>query len=137
MVSKLRKPLAWLGVAAFLIAAADAQAAGLVGYRNDTNQPVIVQSAVVVNNSIRRSKPQLLYPGEMAVDGLSATGLRRVTLYDPKKPNTPLHQEDIRVVGDVFLSIRLDTTVMVKGKSMSAKFKLAPVRIPELTGRRK
>jgi hypothetical protein len=121
-----------LAIAALIAVSGSAYSAGLVGYRNDTNEPVIVQSAVVVNNTVRRSKPQLLYPGEIAVDGLTATGIRRISLYDPKKPNTALHQEDVDATKDVFLSIQRDTTVMVKEKPANPVYKLVPTRIPTM-----
>src|SRR5437763_526760 len=74
------------------LSAADAQAAGGVAYRNDTSQVVVVQSMVMVNGVARRGKAQMLSPGEVAVDGLLLVGPRRITVYDPKKPNTPLFQ---------------------------------------------
>jgi hypothetical protein len=127
-------PRVLTAIAALFVFAAGVRADGLVGYRNDSTQPVIVQSAVVVNNTVRRSKPQLLYPGEVAVDGLSATGVRRVSLYDPKKPTVVLHQEDFNNAKDSFLSIQIDTTVMVGVKPTAPKFKLVSVALPTMPG---
>jgi len=124
-----------LSVVALLLFAGNGAADGLVGYRNDTNQPIIVQSAVVVNNAMRRSKPQLIYPGEIAVDGLNATGVRRIALYDPKKPNIAIHQEDVTIGRDVLLSIQIDTTIMVKDKTQASRYKLVPTALPNLPSR--
>lgn len=124
-----------LSLMALLLFAGHGVADGLVAYRNDTNQPIIVQSAVVVNNSMRRSKPQMIYPGEIAVDGLNATDVRRITLYDPKKPSTAIHQEEVSIGKDVLLSIQVDTTIMVKGASQASRHKLVPTTLPNLPSR--
>src|SRR5437763_687343 len=87
------------------LAGASAAAAGVVGFRNDTNQVIVVQSSVTVNNVVRHGKAQMLAPGEVAVDGMIVAGPRRITVYDPKKPKTPLYQDDVRVGDDVLYSI--------------------------------
>src|SRR5262245_50110721 len=99
------------------ISASAAEAGGLVGYRNDTHQVVVVQSTVTVNGVTRRSKPQMLYPGEVALDGLVVQGSRRISVTDPKKPNTPLFQGDMVCTDDVFFSIQTKAVVMpIKGQ---------------------
>src|SRR5439155_19035649 len=55
-----------------------ADAAGVVGFRNDTNQVISVQTTLELPNGVvKRGKPQMLYPGEVAIDGLIGSGTRR------------------------------------------------------------
>jgi hypothetical protein len=134
--------IAWLvGVSLTLagVSATAAEAAGLVGYRNDTTQVIVVQSTVTVNGVIRRSKPQMLYPGEVAVDGLVGQGSRRITITDPKKPRTPLFQDDVICTDDVFYSIQPKAVVMpIKGQPAKSPevelVKTQPPRMPTRPG---
>src|SRR5262245_5554153 len=95
---------AFLAGIALLVAAVapyDALAAGIVGYRNDTNQVVVVPTVMTLNNVTRRGRPQTLFPGEVATDGFMGLGTRRIIIYDPKKPSTPLFKDDIIAKEDV------------------------------------
>lgn len=121
------------GLALLLAATAtsEATAAGIVGYRNDTNQVIVVQTVMTVNTVMRRSKPQTLFPGEVALDGLIGAGTRRITIYDPKKPNAPLFQGDVTSNDDAVYSIQAETTVMVKGQPPTPpKVKLVSIPLP-------
>lgn len=103
---------------------ASAEAAGLVGYRNDTNQTIVVQSVAVVNGVARRSRPQMLYPGEVALDGIAAQGKRKITVTDPKKPSVALYHDEVVCTDDVFFSIRIKaSTIPIKGQ---------PAKTPEV-----
>src|SRR5882762_942574 len=84
-----------------------ADAAGVVGFRNDTNQVISVQTTLEMPNGVvKRGKPQMLYPGEVAIDGLIGTGTRRITVSDPKKPNaTPLFDDKKMLTDDTFYSV--------------------------------
>src|SRR5947209_5630173 len=92
-------------------AAGPVRAAGVVGYKNETNQVVVVQSSITINGVVRRGKAQMLSPGEVAVDGLVLAGVRRITIYDPKKPTTPLFQDDVTIAADTLLSIQPDAPI--------------------------
>jgi hypothetical protein len=118
-----------------LAATGHARADGLVGFRNDTNHVIVVQSTVVVNNVVKKGKPQMLYPGEVALDGQVGTGNRHITIYDPKKPNTPLHEADVTVAKDVLFSIQTEVAAMpVKGQPPPPpKFKLVSAILPSLS----
>jgi hypothetical protein len=112
-----------------------ARADGLVAFRNDTNHVIVVQSTIVVNNVVKKGKPQMLYPGEVALDGQPGTGARHITIYDPKKPNTALHEADVTVSKDVLFSIQpAEATVMpAKGQPPPPpKFKLTQYNLPTL-----
>jgi hypothetical protein len=116
--NNFRSVWAVLGAAAgLLLAAGSARAAGLVGYRNETNMPVVVQSVVVSNGKTTLSKPQKLYPGEVALDSLAFTGTRKIVVYDAKTPDVKLFQGDVNSTEDVFFAIRpKEMTVKVKGQ---------------------
>jgi hypothetical protein len=118
-----------------LAATGNARADGLIAFRNDTTHVIVVQSSIVVNNVVKKGKPQMLYPGEVALDSQTGTGNRHVTIYDPKKPNTALHEADVTVSKDVLLSIQpAEATVMpVKGQPPPPpKFKLMQFNLPTL-----
>lgn len=118
-----------LGLAATGIARAD----GLVCFRNDTNHVIVVQSSIVVNNVVKKGKPQLLYPGEAALDSQTGTGTRHITIYDHKKPNTALHEADVIVSKDVLVSIQTESVMPVKGQPPPPpKFKLVQAILPTL-----
>jgi len=125
-----------VAIAAALLFVGGADAAGLVGFRNDTQQAVVVQSTIVSNGVTRRSKPQTLYPGETALDSLAFTGTRSVTVYDSKKPSVVLMTADVNSTDDVFYSIQTKTaTVAIKNQPPPApKFvlvKSAPPSMPK------
>jgi hypothetical protein len=120
-INNFRK-IQWLHflLGALLLGVDSVQGAGLVGYRNDTNQAVVVQSTVVVNGMTRRSKPQTIFSGEVALDGLAYAGTRRITIADAKNPSQILFQGDVNAQEDLFFSIRLKTaTVPIKGQPPS------------------
>ncbi|MFL5339525.1 MAG: hypothetical protein ACJ8F7_05090 [Gemmataceae bacterium] len=124
-------------LAALLVGAcaAEANAAGFVGYRNDTNQVVVVQSSITVNGVVRRGKAQMLSPGEIAVDNLVVVGPRRITVYDPKKPTSPLFQDDVTLTADALLSIQPDMPATpVKNPPPLTKVKLVAIRTPAPPG---
>jgi hypothetical protein len=59
-----------------LISAAPAFSAGIT-FRNEHKIPIIVQSATVVNNMVRRGAPLLIYPGKIARElNLKAGGIQ-------------------------------------------------------------
>jgi hypothetical protein len=113
-----------------------AEAAGLVGYRNDTNQTIVVQSIAIVNGVARRSRPQMLYPGEVALDGIAAQGKRKITVTDPKKPSVALFQDEVVCNDDVFFSIRIKaSTIPIKGQpAKPPEVELVRTRPPAMPG---
>src|SRR5947209_13893524 len=97
-------------VAVALIALFPALAsAAWLGYKNETNAIIIVQSATVVNGQVVRGKPHLLYPGEVAWDTVPKPGARQVSIYDPKANNRLVSQDTVNCAGaDVFLSVQTE-----------------------------
>src|SRR5262249_44755081 len=81
-------------------------------------------------------KAQMLSPGEVAVDAVILAGPRKITVYDPKKPNTPLFQDDVLIKDDTLLSIQPDSQTTpatpVKNPPPLTKVKLAPFKLPTM-----
>ena len=123
---------------AMLLATVAANAAGLVGYRNDTNQAVVVQSSVTSNGRTSLSKPQTLYSGEVALDSLAFVGTRRITVYDAKNTKVILFQGEVTNSDDAFYSIQSKASVNlpIKGQSQqppaAPKFELVKVQNPTM-----
>jgi hypothetical protein len=119
-----------LGISALtgLIAVDSAAAAGLVGYRNDTNQAIVVQSIITSNGTTRMSKRQTLYPGEVALDGLAFTGTRKIVVYEAKNPNAKLFEGRVTNTDDAFYAIRPTDVVPVKGQPPSPAVELIKTR---------
>jgi hypothetical protein len=92
-----------------------------LGYRNDTGVPVIIQSAVVVNNQERWGKPHTLFPGEIAWDAVPAPGARIVGVFDPKQNNRLAYRDGL-VVGtaDIFLSLQMVPSPQLPGRPPQA-----------------
>jgi hypothetical protein len=74
-----------------LISAAPAFSAGIT-FRNEHKIPIIVQSATVVNNMVRRGAPLLIYPGKIARELNLKAGDRVITVYDGRQPTRILYQ---------------------------------------------
>jgi hypothetical protein len=97
--------LAWF---AALALPSFANAASWLGYKNDTASPVVIQSAIIVNNQLRWQKPHSLFPGEVAWDAIAAPGPRIIGVFDPKRNNQLIYQEGVTIgVADIFLSLQM------------------------------
>ena len=100
--------------------------AAWLGLRNDLQVPVVVQSSSVLNNNVRRGKPRLLYPGEVAWDGILQSGVKLIEVYDAKGRQL-LYREQIRCAGDdQFYSLRSD-------RAARKPVTLAPAKMPANT----
>jgi hypothetical protein len=98
-----------------------AEAASL-GYRNDLNVPIIIQTVFVVNNQLRKGKALILAPGEVTLDPVTPLGARRIIINAARRPSPLLMQDDITVKDDILYSVQLD--------NKTAKVKLAPTELP-------
>lgn len=122
----------WLTVLTALLAPAISHAAWL-GYKNNTSVPVVIQSAVVVNNQLRWGKPHTLFPGEVAWDAVTAPGARVVGVYDPKQNNRLVYQENI-IVGnaDIVLSLQIVAPQPMPGRPVQQpQLRFVPVVLPK------
>jgi len=77
--------LLWTGVLLALLAAGGPVQAGWLGFRNETNQPLIVRRASVVKKQVRWGKPVVLYPGEVSWDSVGEPGVKQITVFNAKK----------------------------------------------------
>jgi hypothetical protein len=100
---------------------ASVEAASL-GYRNDLNVPIVIQTVFVVNNQVRKGKPLVLLPGEVTLDPVTPTGARRIAINGARRPNPLLFQDDITVKADIFFSVQID--------NKTSKVKLVPTELP-------
>jgi hypothetical protein len=96
--------------------------AASLGFRNDLNVPIIIQSVIVVNNQVRKGKPLVLLPGEVSLDPVIPPGARRIIINGARRPNPLLFQDDIMVKDDLFYSVQVD--------NKTGKVKLAPTKMP-------
>lgn len=105
-----------LALIAGMLCASTADAAWL-GFKNDTNAVVVIQTATVVNGQIRRGKPYVLYPGEVAWEPVATPGIRQINVYDPKANNKQVHQDAVNCQKvDIFQSLQLIVPPAVKGR---------------------
>src|SRR5581483_4859106 len=95
-----------------------------IGYRNDTNGPVVVQGMIIINKTLRRDRAHILQPGEVAYDTVTLASNRLVVVADAKQPTRTLFQGTIPFArNDQFFSIQND----------SPPVKLAKGQLPPLT----
>jgi hypothetical protein len=98
-----------------------------LGFRNDLNVPIVIQSGVMVRNVMRpQGKPRVLYPGEVSLDPIIPPGNRVIIIANAKRPNQVLLQDNLTINKDQFFSVQLDPP---------AKAKLVPARMPTLPRR--
>jgi hypothetical protein len=82
--------------------------AGSIGYRNDTNMPIIVQGASTTpNGRTLQGPPHQINPNESAVDLISQPGTKIITVYDAQQ--RVLFKGPVAVAAkDQFFSIQLE-----------------------------
>jgi len=105
-----------------------------IGYRNDTQGPVIVQGLSLVNKTLRRGKVHTLQPGEIAYDVVAFPTNKLVIVADAKQPTRTLFQGTVPFARtDQFFSIQDDSPPAKKGnapQAASLKVKLLPASPP-------
>ena len=116
------------------LSASLAQAGGAwLGFRNELPVPVFIQGATLVDGVLRRDRPRLLYPGEVAWDSVNSTGDKILTIYIARQPIQVLYQDTVpSSTDDQFFSIQLEPPPSVaKGqKPVPAKIKLTAAKPP-------
>jgi hypothetical protein len=129
--------------------------AGIIVFRNDTDNPVMIQGISIINRVVRRGKLHVLRPGEVGRELILIPGAILFAVADAKQPTRILCQETIQVRGtDLFYTIKADVPDKSKdgeaapkvgtGKTISAKvnkvklvpWKPTPVTTPPATPRR-
>lgn len=114
--------------------------AAWLGYKNNTQAVIVVQTSVNVNGRIMNGKAHTLYPGEVAWDNIAAAGMRQVAVYDAKANNRLVTAENINIQNqDVFLSAQMVAQPQIPNrppvppvlKLMAIKAPVAPGVVPE------
>jgi hypothetical protein len=81
--------------------------AGSLGYRNDTEGPVIVQGMSIIRGVLRAGKRHVLQPGDVGWDQIVAPGNKLIIVSDAKQPTKVLYQGTIQFLGNTqFYSIK-------------------------------
>jgi hypothetical protein len=122
-----------LAVVSLAGAAPPAEAAWL-GFRNDTNNTLVVQGASFVNNVPRWGKPNRLLPGEVYWENILVPGPKLIAVFHINQPNRPLHREIIQTAGtDLFYSIQIQpgTPATKDQPATPPQMKLVPTKAPE------
>lgn len=65
---------------------------GGIGFKNETNIPIIVQGASVTNGMVRQGPPIVIAAGRLGYDGNLPPGPRIITIYDGTLPQRVLLQ---------------------------------------------
>jgi hypothetical protein len=82
---------------------------GWLGFRNDTNAPVIVQGVSIINRVARQGPRHVLQPGQESWDVMIAPGNKLILIADAKQPTRMLLQETVNYAGaSLFFSIQTD-----------------------------
>ena len=81
-----------IGLLGVLLALAGSNSAfaGWMGFRNDTKDTIVVQETIIVNGQLKQNKPQRLFTGEAVRDTQCTGPQRKISIFDPKNPNTPI-----------------------------------------------
>jgi hypothetical protein len=96
-------------LAVFALLPAGVQAETLV-FRNDTNAPLVIQGACVVNGRLRHDQPIAMAPGATA--RIVLPGNKLITVYHAKLPNRILFQGTIQGgTDDLYFSMQPDPVI--------------------------
>jgi hypothetical protein len=119
-----------------------AQAGSLIGFRNDTDGPIIVQGMSVINGQVRQGKRLTIQPGGIAWDVIAVPGNKLITVVDGKQPTKTLLQQTVQCGGrTLFFAIQpvkkkaaapTKTSTATKKAPNTPKFELAPATPPTL-----
>jgi hypothetical protein len=111
--------------------------AGSLGFRNDTDTPIIVQCLSIVNNRVVQGRPHTLQPGDTCSDLYRTPGAKRILIADAKQPTKVLFQENIVFAGpDQLFSIQDDSPNAGNQQNPRARkpaissVKIVPVELP-------
>jgi len=108
--------------------ALQARNVGWLVYRNDTNGPVIVQSASLgANGRLQPGAPHPINPRGAAWDQISGAGPRMRIVYDAQQK--VLFQGQVNFVGQN-LAFSIQQEAAVKGNEKAARARLVPVALP-------
>jgi hypothetical protein len=124
--------MALLGLLAALAVAIGPAAvfAGSLGFRNDTDGPVIVQGMSIIRGQIHAGKRHVLQPGDVGWDQVIALGNKLIVISDGKQPTRTLYQGTIQFLGNTqFYSIKKVEDPAAKKKGDRAPKAPKPTKI--------
>jgi hypothetical protein len=95
-----------LALALLALLPLQARAAG-IGFRNETNSPIVVQGASFVGGMLRRGQALIIHPNRSALDPRLPLGTRLIIIYDANQPNRVLLRERVEFRGqDLLFRVR-------------------------------
>lgn len=96
----------WLGLLACTVVTA-APHPTYLGLRNDSQTPLMVQTASVINNKVCPGRSIVLYPGEVTWDCVVQPCLKNITIFDAKTKKLLLEKKGTACgTSDVFFSVQ-------------------------------
>jgi hypothetical protein len=107
----------------------------LIGFRNDTKGPIIVQGMGIVGGQLHQGRRLTIQPGGIAWDVVVAPGNKVITVRDGQQPTRVLARETIQCgLKNLFFAIEVDADPAAnpkKGKAKpTPKVKLTPALPP-------
>jgi hypothetical protein len=88
----------FLGIA-LTMARADVVLAGWMGYKNETNDAIVIQETIVVNGQQKPGRPQRLEAGQSTRDTQCQGTQKQISIFNPKNPNTALFTGNLACPG--------------------------------------
>lgn len=86
---------------------------GWLGFRNDTNTPIIIQGVSIINRVPRQGPRHVLQPGQECWDVMIAKGNKLILIADAKQPTRYLMQETVTYAGtDLFFTVKPDPAII-------------------------
>lgn len=115
------------------LAASPAEAQlGWIGFKNETQSPVVVQISHLAKGRVQHGKAHLLVQGNVAWERMLQQGEKMITVYDVAQPRRVLFQQKFPFVGqDQFYAIQLEAApAPVVALALTPKVKLTPTKPP-------
>lgn len=119
------------------LAASPAEAQlGWIGFKNETQSPVVVQISHLAKGRIQHGKAHLLVQGNVAWERMLQQGDKLITVYDAAQPRRVLFQQKFPFVGqELFYAIELESAPPpVPVPALAAKVKLTAAKPPAPPG---
>jgi hypothetical protein len=96
-----------------------------IGFRNDTDFPVVVQGAAVVKGRLRWGTPHVLYPGEVCWNCVVQAGKKQMVVFNAKK----------RVLSKQFITCGADDQFFAITPAGPGEAELTPAKPPASSGK--
>lgn len=131
----LRRPATLALVLGLLSLCPGIAQAGWVGFRNETNVPVVVQITHVVRPREQHGKPHLIQPGNVTWEAVMQPGAKRITVYNANQPRQVLYQGPLLYAGnDLFFAVQLEAPTPGMPVPLLPKLTVQPAKAPTLPG---